>query len=236
MVRKPPDILFVEGESNGGLDHSQQNLLSLSEATRQAAKEAMNAAARVTSTRATAMRAARSLPSPAMRLARRAVSRRTVSIRSKADELSDVLADAIDEAKEACSEDPKKADCAVAWDNVSRRSSPCRGPPPPRLSPFFLFFSRREADAWPLPPSVARFSLLFLFYVNDNVPKFRLRRSPPRSATRRPRRRPTLSRNSATTTQRLTSAGSTRTERTPPERTGYFFALLDSLSPGGTGN
>ena len=85
-------------------------------------KEAMNAA-RVTSTRATAMRAARSLPSPAMRLARRAVSRRTVSIRSKADELSDVLADAIDEAKEACAEDPKKADCAVAWDNVEEISA-----------------------------------------------------------------------------------------------------------------
>merc|ERR1712070_1178662 len=67
-----------------------------------------------TSTRATAMRAARSLPSPAVRLARRAVSRRTVSIRSKADELSDVLADAIDEAKE---------DCAVAWDNVEEISA-----------------------------------------------------------------------------------------------------------------
>jgi len=102
-------------------------------------------AARVTSTRATAMRAARSLPSPAMRLARRAVSRRTVSIRSKADELSDVLADAIDEAKEACAEDPKKADCAVAWDNVSRRSSPCRGPPPPRLAPLFSFLFKARS-------------------------------------------------------------------------------------------
>merc|ERR1712098_1038867 len=125
-------------------------------------------------------RAARSLPSPAMRLARRAVSRRTVSIRSKADELSDVLADAIDEAKEACARTQR------------RPTAPLLGTT--------------------------------------------LRRSPPRSATRRPRRRPTLSRTSATTTQRLTSAGSTRTERTPPERTGYFFALLDSLSPGGTGN
>jgi len=34
--------------------------------------------------------------------------------------MSDQLEDAIKEAKETCEDDPTKADCAVAWDNVSR--------------------------------------------------------------------------------------------------------------------
>merc|ERR1712216_526527 len=58
----------------------------------------------------------------AARVAR--VSRRSLTLRAKAqDNLSDTLEEAINEAKETCEDDPKKADCAVAWDNVEEISA-----------------------------------------------------------------------------------------------------------------
>merc|ERR1712060_607153 len=57
----------------------------------------------------------------AARLAR--VSRRSLTLRAKAQDMSDALEEAINEAKETCEDDPKKADCAVAWDNVEEISA-----------------------------------------------------------------------------------------------------------------
>merc|ERR1712037_118309 len=57
----------------------------------------------------------------AARVAR--VSRRSLTLRAKAQDMSDALEEAINEAKETCEEDPKKADCAVAWDNVEEISA-----------------------------------------------------------------------------------------------------------------
>ena len=49
----------------------------------------------------------------AARVAR--VSRRSLTLRAKAQDMSDALEEAINEAKETCEDDPKKADCAVAY-------------------------------------------------------------------------------------------------------------------------
>merc|ERR1712216_1112118 len=82
----------------------------------------------------------------AARVAR--VSRRSLTLRAKAQDMSDALEEAINEAKETCEDDPKKADCAVAWDNVSARAPP----------PFFLrgdsprFSNASSARAPPLSP------------------------------------------------------------------------------------
>merc|ERR1711959_60164 len=84
------------------------------------ANRVMNAA-RI-SRSATAVRAIR-VASPAARAARLAVSRRNVALRSKATDMSDALEEAINEAKDTCEDDPKKADCAVAWDNVEEISA-----------------------------------------------------------------------------------------------------------------
>merc|ERR1712037_82974 len=56
----------------------------------------------------------------AARVAR--VSRRSLTL-AKAQDMSDALEEAINEAKETCEDDPKKADCAVAWDNVEEISA-----------------------------------------------------------------------------------------------------------------
>jgi len=61
--------------------------------------------------------------SASARVARVTVSRRAVLLRSKASDMSDALEKAIEEAKETCEDDPKKADCAVAWDNVEEISA-----------------------------------------------------------------------------------------------------------------
>ena len=58
---------------------------------------------------------------PTVRVAR--VSRRVLRLRSKATDMSEQLEDAIKEAKDTCEDDPKKADCAVAWDNVEEISA-----------------------------------------------------------------------------------------------------------------
>merc|ERR1712159_96623 len=69
--------------------------------------------ARATRTRAVVARANKAAP----------VSRRNLRLRSKATDMSDQLEDAIKEAKETCEDDPTKADCAVAWDNVEEISA-----------------------------------------------------------------------------------------------------------------
>merc|ERR1712017_67775 len=57
---------------------------------------------------------------PTSRMAR--VTRRNLRVRSKAQDMSEQLEKAIDEAKENC-DDGNTADCAVAWDNVEEISA-----------------------------------------------------------------------------------------------------------------
>merc|ERR1712057_49846 len=57
---------------------------------------------------------------PVTRVAR--VTKRDLRVRSKAQDMSEQLEQAIDEAKETC-DDGTTADCAVAWDNVEEISA-----------------------------------------------------------------------------------------------------------------